>query len=204
MPSDITVVIPTVAPRRERLRRALRSVADQTLPPAAIVVEEDVERCGAAFTREAGTARVATGRVAYLDDDDEFDPQHLERLAAVMDETGADLVYPWFMVVDSTGSPQPLWDPFPHHFGRPWDNADPVQFPVTFLARTDAVREAGGWAPLPAEDQPAGYPGEDWRLILALAAADAKIVHLPERTWRWWHWGGNASGMPSRIPWGPQ
>jgi glycosyltransferase involved in cell wall biosynthesis len=189
------------------LVETLMSVAGQSEPPDVIVVAYDTDRSGAAVTRQAGTDRVGTSLVAYADDDDLLHPQHLERLHATLVETGADLVYPWFDVLNGT-------DPFPQFYGRPWDNGDPHQIPVTFLARTDVIRAAGGWtegwdrssAEDPGVDVDGNRAGEDWHLLLRLVGNGAKIVHLPERTWIWRHWTagsrvGNSSGLPSRIPW---
>lgn len=208
MSSGITVVVTTVAPRRAMLREAIRSIADQTLPPDMIVVQDDERREGAPINRERGTNKVTTGLVAYLDDDDRFLPHHLEVLAAELERTGADLVYPWFTVEGGT-------DPFPMFFDQPWDNAAPHQIPVTFLARVDAIRAAEGWAAGwdpemaedPGTDEYGNRAGEDWMLTLRLVANDAKIVHLPDRSWIWRHWLGgaglgNSSGLPSRVPWG--
>lgn len=195
MPSDITVVITTVAPRREMLRTCLRSVAGSTLPPDEIIISEDTTHAGAAATRQAGTDRVRTKLVAYVDDDDEIYPQHLEHLRDLLVREDADLVFPWF---DCTGR-----DPFPECFGRNWadylvDHPAGYQIPVTFLAKVDTIRAAGGWLPHP---EMAHVSGEDWRLTQELIAQRAKIVHLAERTWKWVHWGGNSSGLPGRIPW---
>jgi len=189
----ISVVIPTVAPRANMLREALRSVAEQTLAPDTIIVQKDVEHEGAAVTRQKGTDRVDTEWCGFVDDDDIVYPQHLERLYETMQATGADVVYPWF---DCTG------DPFPQFEGLPWDSDNPHLFPVTFLARTEAIREAGGWRS--ASEELYGHnlvSGEDWRLVLSLVEIGAKIVHLPERTWRWVHHGQNSSGLPERVQW---
>jgi hypothetical protein len=29
----------------------------------------------------------------------------------------------------------------------------------------------------------------------------AAIHHVPQRTWIWRHWGGNASGLPEKVNW---
>jgi hypothetical protein len=194
----INVIIPTVAPRRQMLQRALGTVDAQTLQPHAVIVQEDTERLGAAATRQRAQDQVTTEWTAPLDDDDELFPQHLEHLLAEAVRTDADLVFPWYEVHGGV-------DPMPEAFGRDWHayltEFGPYQFPVTFLARTEVVQAAGGWAPMPEGQRLAAQPGEDWRLILSLVARDAKIVHLPEVTWVWNHWGGNASGLPHRIPW---
>jgi glycosyltransferase involved in cell wall biosynthesis len=93
MSSDITVVIATIPIRAKMLRKALASVVLQTFQPAAIVVEYDHEHTGAAATKNRGLARVTSDWVAFLDDDDQFMPEHLEKLREAQLATGADVVY---------------------------------------------------------------------------------------------------------------
>lgn len=183
------------------LARALESVWRQTLQPDVIVIAQDNDRSGAAHTRERGTAAVTTEYVAYLDDDDQLYTNHLELLACEIRDTSADLVYPWFDVDGGR-------DPFPHHEGLPWRDEEPIQVPVTFIARTAAIRDAGGWtddwdstlAEDPGVDLEGNRAGEDWRLVLRMVRNGAKIVHLNRRTWLWYH-GANTSGLPSRVDW---
>lgn len=197
MSSGVSVVVPSIPPRTHMLQRALASVWAQELAPDAVIVTLDTDRRGAPHNRDAGFAKVDSTYVAFLDDDDEFYPQHLRLLLTVAAQTGADLVYPWFDVLGGT-------DPFPQFFGQPWDNAEPHQVPVTFLARTDAIRSVGGFSygfdvNADAATDPLGNrAGEDWELIARLCKADARIVHLPERTWGWHHHATNTSGRPSR------
>lgn len=197
MSSDVTVVVTTVGRTRQAmLQKAIGSVWDQTLQPDAIVISQDNDRRGAAVTRQRGTEMVTTPLVAFLDDDDYLKPHHLHILMGELLRTGADLVYPWFDVEGGT-------DPFPMHEGKEWNNDSPIQFPVTFLAKTEAIRLAGGWTdvadgPIHADGNRAG---EDWRLILNLVKTSAKIVHVPIRTWVWRHHGANSSGLPSRVNW---
>lgn len=200
MKSEITVVITSVGkPRLGLLGRALASVMTQTLEPDNIIVSIDTERQGAAVTRQRGTDAVCTPLVAYLDDDDEMNPDHLELLKAELLRTGADLVFPWFDVIGGT-------DPFPMHEGKPWNNEVPTQFPITYLARMAAIRKAGGWATVPEgpAHEDGNRAGEDWRLQLHLIETGAVIVHLPMRTWRWHHDSANSSGLPGRIKWGDE
>jgi glycosyltransferase involved in cell wall biosynthesis len=186
---DVTVVVTTIPPRQHLLRRALDSVHAQTHWPAAVHVEVDLRKDGAGPTRNRGLASVATEWVAFLDDDDELYPQHLERCLAHARETSSGLVYPWFDVVGGN-------DPFPAFFGHAFDPNLPNMFPVTVLARTDALqavlRDGGGFAP------PGSAQGDDWPFWLQLVAAGVPISHLAERTWRWHHHRRNTSGRPDR------
>lgn len=197
--SGITVVITTVQPRRRMLARALRSVWEQTLQPDVVVIAQDNERLGAPHCRQRGTDAVATDLVAYLDDDDELNPDHLEILYELLgqppDAQGryVDLVYPWFTVIGGE-------DPFPQHFGKQWDQ---YQIPVTFLAWTDSIRRGGGWLDGQAAgvDPEGNRAGEDWRLIQRMHALGMRFHHVPLRTWRWHHDSGNTSGRPEYVPW---
>lgn len=191
---DITVCIPSIPPRGVHLQRALRSVHRQTRPPVTIAVCVDEKRRGAAETRQKALDTVSTEFVAFLDDDDEFLPRHLELLHNIITATGADVVYPWFEVIGGT-------DPFPGRYGKEFD-ADLLRktqyVPVTVLARTEAIREAGGFR---AEPNELGWQNEDWRLWKAMLSRGATFVHLPRRTWSWHHWlgveGRNTSGNPA-------
>lgn len=196
--SDLTLVITTIPTRRERLARALMSVAAQTLHPAAVVIQEDVEKKGAPANRDNGLAAVQTKYVAFLDDDDYLYTQHIERLYSAAVAHDADIVYSWFDVEGGT-------DPFPENFGKPWNPEHPVQTTVTTLCKAEAVRKAGGFCTTIGlnDEQLATYAqgntiGEDMRMVLSANAQGAKIVHVPEKTWSYVHWAGNTSGMPTR------
>lgn len=179
----VTVVTP-YHPQREAngmLERCAASVRAQTVPVEHILAQ-DVHRMGAAITRNHGMALVQTEWTAFLDSDDEMDPDHIEHLLACAQETGADYVYPWFRVVGGS-------DPFPMFFGRPWDDTAPHSTTITILVRTELAREIG-FRQIPAN--------EDWDFTLRCVAASAKIVHLPRRSWTYYHHGYNSSGLPDR------
>lgn len=175
---NISVVIPTIPARTDQLGRALRSVQAQALPVRDVHVALDAEGRGAAHTRNRGLDLVNTEWVAFLDDDDEFKPNHLRACARHAVLTGADLVYPWWDGPDDIGM-----------YGLPFDAAllrRRNYIPVTVLARTALVRAAGGFVDHPDEN---GDPCEDWGLWLKLLDAGARFSHLPQRTWIW-HPGG--------------
>lgn len=108
----ITCVVPTHG-RPVHLRRALESVADQTLACERVIVESDivdeatrtviaefatklplaygeqdvpVTQRTAGRSRNAGAAKAESEYVAFLDDDDIWVPHHLEYLARVVDD----------------------------------------------------------------------------------------------------------------------
>lgn len=188
--SDVTVVIPSIPPRRELLRRALDSVWAQSAPPAAVSVAIDYKHAGAAVTRNRALAGATTEWVAFLDDDDELYPHHLERLMTHAMVTGADVVWPWFDVIGGT-------DPFPMHEGREFDPTEPHAFPITALVRRELAVGVDGF-PLERDPHNGHGGGEDWLFWLKLAEIDAKFAHLPERTWCWHHDSGNTGGLGSR------
>jgi glycosyltransferase involved in cell wall biosynthesis len=177
----VTVVTPFHAARESNgmLERAAASVRAQTVSVHHILAR-DVHSMGAAVTRSHGLAMVETEWTAFLDSDDEMDPDHVEKLLTCAAATGADYVYPWFRVVGGT-------DPFPMFFGKPWDDAAPNSTTITILVRTGLAQQVG------FHD-----PWEDWGFVNGCVAAGAKIVHLPERTWTWHHGGHNSSGRPDR------
>lgn len=158
-------------------------------------VEEDLDRTGAAATRNRALRTVSTEWVAFLDDDDQLYREHIRLCLAMALEHGADLVYPWFDVLvdgridnayDPLAAPRRgrLRSPFGLRFGD--EQRDHILntanfIPVTVLARTEAVRAAGGF-PEDVRDC------EDWQLWRRMLDNGDKFVHLPKRTWIWsWH-----------------
>jgi len=161
------------------------------LQPYAVNVANDVDGEGAAITKNRALAAVATEWVAVLDSDDQFEPQHLAKLAAAQQETGADVIYPWPIMDCALGG----GDPRPEMFGKPFDPADLRRFnfiPTTVLMRTDLARKVGGFQRRPGE------PWDDHGLFVAMLDAGAVFHHHPERTWIWTIHGQNTSGLPER------
>lgn len=194
---DLTMVITSIPTRKKSLDRALMSVANQTLQPGRVIVQMDTVGVGAPANRDAGLSRVSSKYVAFLDDDDYLYPQHIQRLYETAVREDADLVYSWFDVIGGS-------DPFPENFGKPWDPENPRQVTVTTLGKTQAYVDAGGYTCLDGmsdeelEEYGQGNTiGEDFRLVCNINAAGKKIVHHPEKTWAYVHWGGNTSGRPN-------
>lgn len=178
----VGVAIPTIPPRSELLYRALRSVQAQTYPVSQISIATDHTHQGAASTRQRALDGINTEWCSFLDDDDEFRPFHVEHLVRFAQESGADYVFSWFDVVGG-------FDPFPQHFGKRYDIANPTHTTMTVVVKTELAKSVG------FSDSPGG---EDWGFTLNCIAAGAVIEHLPERTWIYRHDSGNTSGRPDR------
>jgi hypothetical protein len=184
-PGAITVVIPTIEPRKALLERALASVRAQTRYPDGIVVEGDRLREGPATVRNRALRRVETEWTAFLDDDDEFLRNHLMLLERWAAHTGADMVYPWFI------QPEQNWDGL-GGYGKPFHEiAHELEhrswIPVTVLAKTQLLLDAGGFD--------VGERCEEHGLWRRMHHNGANIVHLPRRTWIWHHWYDQATGQ---------
>lgn len=190
---SVTAVIPTIPPRDALLRRALDSVRFQSRPVYEVSVATDHEHAGAAATRNRALAAVHTPWAAFLDDDDEWQPGHIRVLLEAAQAAGADVIYPWFNVVSPRG-----FDPWPGVFGRPFD-PDELRarnyIPTTVLARTELIRDVGGFEPYGDQKESAC---DDWGLWRKLLDAGARFHHAPQCTWLW-HWHGNhTSGLGDR------
>lgn len=192
---SVTAVIPSVPPRSHLLNRALASVIDQTHAVDAISVAIDVNHEGPGATRTRALAGASTEWVAMLDDDDEWHSFHVATLLHAVQEHDADVAYSWFDVVGGS-------DPFPMFEGKPWSNDEPHVFGCWFIARTELLKDLGGWLTReqmgdqwkPQWQGDGSGGGEDWNLILRLVAANAKIVHVPKRSYCWHHDGQHYSG----------
>jgi glycosyltransferase involved in cell wall biosynthesis len=201
MSVSVTAVIPTIPTRRTTLLPlALQSVLLQTYPITAISIRTDLRREGAAATRARALGSATTEWVAFLDDDDEWYPQHVERLLAQAHATDADYVYSYWDTTRTAnyfGDPPKLHGPDEHygHYGREFDPDNPTDTTSMVLVRTDLAQRVGfrqwnGTDLVSNEDH--------WFMIDCLAAG-AKIVHLPEQTWYWRHHDGNTSGRADRC-----
>jgi hypothetical protein len=208
----IATITPSIPTRAQMLKRAMASIYMQTMPTWEARVAMDVDREGAAVTRQRALDMVSPecDWVAPLDDDDEMKPFHLEALYIHALETGADYVYSWYELVrlgqrmgdyyvrapDGT-----LTDGvFPiTHFTEPFDPENPVETTITILIKRELLESVGYVQLHRPEAYAAGAStGEDRNLTLRCIEAGANIQHLVQRTWLWHHHGYNTSGRPDR------
>lgn len=196
MKRDVTVCIPTIPPRRSLLIRAIHSVMDQTQPASALAIALDTNHDGAAVTRQKTLDMAITEWVAFLDDDDEFLPQHLEHLLRHAEETNADYVYSWFWIANGVARLDGVFPP--SHFLNPFNPEDPIQTTITVLVKRELAQEAGFFRPLGGVHVNGQTWGEDYQFTLECLRLGANIQHLVERTWLWHHDSGNTSGRGDR------
>jgi hypothetical protein len=195
----VTVCIPSIAPRGRMLTRAVASVAAQTRAANGLAVAIDHDRRGAAAVRNEAWQMASTEFVAFLDDDDELLPHHLEHLLAVQADTGADVVYPWHRIIGPDGR---IKADLLGAQGVPFvaSELDVRNFiPVTILVRRELLAEVGGF-PLPGSPEWPHQDCEDWACWRRLRDAGGTFVHTPEVTWLWHHHGQNTSGRGDRWP----
>ena len=168
------------------LNRALSSISAQTLQPAAVAICNDVARLGAGRMRQRLLNMVQTKWIAWLDSDDEWMPEHLEKLATVAQETESVFVFSYFNGGDMLG-----------HFGRPFNPCTPHHTTMTHLVRTEIAKRVGFY------DNAVGpFANEDWLFIVGVAeiacAEGLRMTHLAERTWTYHQQGQNSSGQPGQ------
>lgn len=191
---DVTIVIPTHPGRLVLLAEAFASAVAQEHPPTAVVVQVDNERRGAAWARNEALKSVRTHWVAFLDSDDVLYPEHLQVCLDAAEESGADLVYPYFDIVGSTDVLATsefgrVVNPEGIAFGpeqEQWLRQRGGFIPVTHLCRTDRVKKAGGFPQPNSFKVPEGNVSadcEDYGLLIRLLDRGARFRHVPRRTW---------------------
>lgn len=190
----VAVCIPTIDGRERMLARAVASVRAQRRKPDQILIERDTDRTGAAATRNRLLDRAETDVIAWLDDDDLLEPNHLiANMRVLRARPEVTLVYPRPRMV---GGKDPTAVTYQGRFPTvPWGLRWCPEFekhlrvhgsfiPMTHLVRTDAVREAGGF-PDGRMLESGRYQGEDERYLIALLDHGAVFEHLDAKTWKW-------------------
>lgn len=204
---SVTVVIPCLD-GEAYLGETLRAVQGQWRQPAEVIVVDDGSRDGSVAVAEAAGARVlrTAGRqgpgvarnvgveaartpfVAFVDADDTWTPDHLERLVGLLERHPAAALA-WSRI-ETFGTrrpgrapvrqlaalvpcpPEVPFDALPLLVGRN------IVAQSTAVARRDAILAAGGY-------DPTLRFSEDYDLWTRLAAAGHPFVYLPQVTCRY-------------------
>jgi glycosyltransferase involved in cell wall biosynthesis len=162
----------------------------QTRPADAVVVNIDHHKQGAWWNRNQTIMMANTKWIAFLDDDDELLPCHIEFLTDLANHHHADVAWGWFEVRGGT-------DPFPQHRGRQWDINDPHIFPITALVNRELIMDAN--ASFHGDPDGTGnWEVQDLPFWKALHNAGGTFVGAPDTTWLWHHHTRNTSGLPGR------
>ena len=151
--------------------------------------EERDEGEGLAQARNRGLARARADVVAFLDDDDLWEPDHVKRLAAAFDRDMEAVVAYSDATIERDGGTRVLAVPFnPALFGR--NGFIP---PSAFAARRSAFADYGEF------DASMAY-SEDWDWLLRVAHRGGKIVRVPGATATIRiHDGGLSQVKPERL-----
>lgn len=165
----VTVLTPTIESRFELLHEAAMSVRNQTLRGVEHDVLLDAHGDGPAATRNLLLAAVTTPYVAFLDDDDLLDADHCERLLRLLEATHADVAYSWHRSGPATPRPR-RW----HEATRLMRGGRNV-IPVTVLAKTASIIDAGGFDPADRY--------EDYSLWLRMIERGCAFALEPAETW---------------------
>jgi hypothetical protein len=193
----ITVCTPTIPVRGQQLSRAINSVAEQTLKPAAHLIMVDTHREGAPIMIDKTIKQAQTEWVAILADDDEFLPNHLEVLWAMVQDQDADIAFSHFKY-----SNLPDAGHLEKFRGLPFDNNNPRQMTGVYLAKRKLLLDVGGHstdfdALSNDVDESGNRIGEDFVIVKRLASAGARFAVSPEVTWIYHTGHGNTLGMPN-------
>lgn len=179
----VSVITPTLDWRRELLDEAKQSVLDQTVECQHLICVDGVHH-GPALVRNAllqQAQRLGSEYVAFLDDDDLLDADHVEVLLTAMESDRSDLAFSWYRSIGATPeTPRyEAWDD--HAYGTMLGGRNVI--PITVVARLDAICDAGGFNP---NDR---Y--EDHALWLRMLDRGSGFSIVPRETWTYRMLGGN-------------
>ena len=168
MACSVTVVTPHLPDRHEFLAEAVESVVAQTVRPSAHLISVDYDHLGPAHHLNQMFAAARTEWVAILPDDDLFDPDHLETLAAHSEN--ADLVYSWGRF-DGRDDPQYRGEFNAFRLARRKD----VGIRGVFMCRKSLWEQVGGYDENAATD--------DHDFLVRCASDGARFVLVRRETW---------------------
>ena len=187
----VSVCIPSIPTRSHLLAsRALPSVLAQKYPASEICISLDLKKEGAPENRNNAIKMANSEWIAFLDDDDEFQPHHVKTLLTAAHENQADVVWGWFEVIGGS-------DPFPMHRGAQWNADYPHIFPITCMVRRSLILDSKAMF-ITEEGNIGAWGIQDFPFWKSLHDAGAKFFGIPDITWNWYHHDANTSGLSNR------
>jgi hypothetical protein len=189
----VAVITPTIPGRDALLAEAQASVRDQTMEcqhligldsPTCTTDGVTIGYAGPAALRNlllAQAARFGCEYVAFLDDDDLIDPDHVETLLAAMQTDDSDLAMSWYRREGHAPETPRFytWDDW--CLGTMLGGRNLI--PITIVAKLDSILNAGCF------HKADRY--EDYSLWLRMLQNDARITVVPRETWTYRQLGEN-------------
>ncbi len=196
--ADVTVCTSTIPTRVELLQRAVLSVQNQTLKVKEHSIKLDSEKLGQPAVLDQIINEATTKYVAILDDDDELLPNHIELLYKKIVETDADLVFPHFRYSNLSDAGH-----LEKFRGLPWDNNNPHQVAITWIAKRQSILDVGGFSGdfdvnSFEVDNEGNRIGHDFNVIKKLCKANKYITNILDITWIYHVGHPSTLGMPLR------
>lgn len=186
---EVGIVIPAYNPRSHDYLRAIDSVRVQSHASWECVVVDDGSRSplpevrdprvhvvrqdnrGVSAARNRGAATVGGEYLAFLDQDDHWAPQKLERQLEFMRRHDLAVCDTGFHIIRDDCV---IADGYPDHGGEFCRLLASASIGLsTLIVRRDAFEQVGGFDPLLPKVQ-------DWGLVLALTHAGYRLRRLPE------------------------
>jgi glycosyltransferase involved in cell wall biosynthesis len=215
LPSKAACVIPTHG-RPDHLSRSLDSALQQTLPPAEIIVVDDLDhgptaavvkvtalrteipmrrvlnktQPGASESRNAGAAASRSEFVAFLDDDDIWRPEHLALATAELERSGTDAVISGLCRIKHDGSIQHIVIPPREAIERRLFDKNFGMTGSNLIIRRSAFERLGGFDPaLPVFN--------DWDFLIRMVSGGTAYGVVPEPTVEWREHEGDRISTPT-------
>ncbi len=176
----VSVITPSLPGRTRELAECMQSVAAQTVPVVHLI-RPDIDRVGPAVIRTELLDEAVTSLVAFCDDDDLLDPDHVETLTTALEAMSADLAWSWHRTEGKRAAQTP----------RPRSQAEAERYlaggrnviPVTVVARREAILEAGAFQPMDRF--------EDYALWLRMLELGHRFAYVKRETWTYRFLGEN-------------
>jgi len=166
---NITVLTATIPERSGMVVNAIDSVSKQNIQPENHIILVDTKKNGNFNTYQKLLEMADTEWVCFLDDDDIFYPNHLEKL--IKNSNGYDVIYSNPSIVNDDTD----WVHYLEPFSYDKLMVDSI-VPMTALVKKDLILQSGGFKTV---------QHCDYLLWKALAQQGAKFNKIEDITWEY-------------------